>query len=201
MTGLPRSIRRDPVLGGEVFKILSVMVPALFLAACGAGGLRDSGNAPFAANPRGEGVDGLLVGHRLLEAGENELALRAYLRAAAEDGVNVDTLSAIGSANLALGRLGQAEQVLRRALEMDPEFVPALNNLGVVLMERGKLGEARRVFQQAYALDSGQSDSIRDNLKLAIARSEAQVYDTDTEKGEFQLVRREKGRFVLLTQL
>lgn len=159
-------------------------------------------NAPYGADPRGEAVDGLLVGHRLMEAHEPELALKAYLRAAAEDGVNVDTLSAIGSANLALGRLGQAEQILRRALEVDPNFVPALNNLGVVLMERGKTGEARVVFQQAYALDSGQSDSIRDNLKLAIARTEAPVYDeTQEEKGEFKLVRRDKGQFVLLTQL
>jgi Flp pilus assembly protein TadD len=136
-----------------------------------------------------------------MEAGEYELALKAYYRAAAEDGVNVDTLSAIGSADLKLGRLGQAEQVLRRALEADPSFVPALNNLGVVLMERGKPGEARAVFQKAYALDSGETDSIRENLKLAIARTEAQVYDAPEDEGEFQLVRREKGRYVLLTQL
>lgn len=169
------------------------------LTACGnAGGF---GASP-GINPRGEAVDGLLVGHRLMEANEPELALKAYLRAAAEEGITVDTLSAIGSANLALGRMGQAEQALRRALEIDPRFVPALNNLGVVLMERGKTGEARVVFQQAYALDSGQSDSIRDNLKLAIARTDTNVYDGgNEEKGEFQLVRREKGRYVLLTQL
>jgi hypothetical protein len=35
-----------------------------------------------------------------MAAGEYELALKAYLRAAAEHGLNVDTLSAIGSANL-----------------------------------------------------------------------------------------------------
>lgn len=173
------------------------------LAACGnAGGLGGSRNSPFGVNPRGDAVDGLLVGHRLLAANEPELALKAYLRAASEDGISVDTLSAIGSANLALGRLGQAEQILRRALELDPQFVPALNNLGVVLMERGKLGEARVVFQQAYAVDSGATDSIRDNLKLAIARTEGAVYDDGAEEqGGFQLVRREKGRYVLLTQL
>ena len=181
----------------------SLLLIATLLAACGnTGGFGSSRNTPFGVNPKGEAVDGLLVGHRLLEAGEAELALKAYYRAAAEDGVSVDTLSAIGSANLALGRLGQAEQVLRRALEVDEGFVPALNNLGVVLMERGKIGEARLVFQQAYALDSGQSDSIRDNLKLAIARSETKVYDDNSEeKGEFQLVRRDKGQYVLLTQL
>jgi len=176
---------------------------AILLAACGnTGGPGVSRNAPYGVDPRAEAVDGLVVGHRLMEANEPELALKAYYRAAAEQGVSVDTLSAVGSANLALGRLGQAEQILRRALEMDPTFVPALNNLGVVLMERGKLGEARVVFQQAYALDSGQTDSIRENLKLAIARTETQVYDDASEEtGDFQLVRREKGRYVLLTQL
>ncbi|MBA3910188.1 MAG: tetratricopeptide repeat protein [Rhodobacter sp.] len=136
-----------------------------------------------------------------MEAGEYELALKAYYRAAATDGVSVDTLSAIGSANLALGRLGQAEKILRRATEEDPTFVPALNNLGVALMESGKIGEARVIFQQAFAQDSGQTDSIRENLKLAIAATEASVYDPTQEKGEFRLVRREKGKYVLLTQL
>lgn len=150
---------------------------------------------------RGEAVDGLLVGHRLMAAGEHDLALKAYLRAAAEDGITVDTLSALGSANLALGRLGQAEQLLRRAIEMEPTFVPALNNLGVVLMERGKVGEARVVFQQAYAADSGQSDSIRENLRLAIAQSEAAVYDETVEVGTFSLMRRDRGQYVLLTEL
>jgi tetratricopeptide (TPR) repeat protein len=175
------------------------------LAACGnMGGLGNSvdRNTPFGADARGDAVDGLLVGHRLMAAGEHELALKAYLRAAGEDGISVDTLSALGSANLALGRLGQAEQLLRRAIDEDPSFVPALNNLGVVLMERDKPGEARVVFQQAFAQDSGQSDSIRENLRLAIARTEGPVYDGDEDEvGTFSLMRREKGQYVLLTQL
>ena len=182
-----------------------MLVLACLLAACGnAGGLGASAasrNAPFGVDARGESVDGLLVGHRLMESAEYELALKAYLRSASERGIDVDVLSAIGSANLALGRLGQAEQMLRRALELDNSFVPALNNLGVVLMDRGKLGEARAVFQQAVAADSGQSDSIRENLRLAIAKTEQQVYDNGEETGEFSLMRREKGRYVLLTQL
>jgi Flp pilus assembly protein TadD len=170
------------------------------LGACGpSAGV--SRNAPYGVDARGDAVDGLLVGHRLMEAGEYELALKAYYRAAATNGVNVDTLSAIGSANLALGRIGQAEKILRRATEEDPTFVPAINNLGVALMESGQLGEARAVFQQAFAQDSGQTDSIRENLKLAIASTEAAVYDPTEVKGEFRLVRREKGKYVLLTQL
>jgi Flp pilus assembly protein TadD len=136
-----------------------------------------------------------------MAAGEYELALKAYYRAASQDGVNADVLSAIGSADLKLGRLGQAEQTLRRALEMDPTFVPALNNLGVVLMEQGKTGEAKRVFEQAYALDSGGSDSIRENLRLAIARTEQPVYTDDSEANGFSLVRQGQGEYLLLSDL
>ena len=171
----------------------------LLLAACGnMGGLGAPDGVVPGTDARGQAVDGLTVGHRLLAAGEHELALKAYYRAASEQGVNADVLSAIGSANLKLGRLGQAEQMLRRALETDPDFVPALNNLGVVLMERGETGEARRVFQRAFALDSGNSDSIRENLRLAIARTENRVIDTDTE-ANFSLVRRGQGEYLLLT--
>ena len=176
----------------------------LVLSACNlAGGFGVSGNAPPAADGSRRSVDGLEVGHRLMAAGEYELALKAYYRAGSEIGINSDVLSAIGSADLKLGRLNQAEQVLRRAIEEDPSFVPALNNLGVVLMEQRRYGEARALFQQAYALDSGSSDEIRDNLKLAIARSEKPVYDeivVAEEEPTFNLVRRGQGDFVLLSQ-
>jgi tetratricopeptide (TPR) repeat protein len=185
---------------------LTALAALLSVVACSPGGLGFSptANRPPAANANAQGVDGLLVGHRLMEAGEYDLALKAYLRAASEQGINVDVLSALGSANLKLDRLGQAEQLLRRAVELDPSFVPAQNNLGVVLMERGKVGEARVVFQQAFALDSGQTDSIRENLKLAIARTETTVY-SDPEDGpeepKYNLMRRGTGEYVLLTQL
>lgn len=158
---------------------------------------------PPAVNGRAASVDGLEVGHRLMEAGEYELALKAYDRAAAEGGMSVDVLSAVGSADLKLGRLHQAGQVLRRALTEEPTFVPALNNLGVVLMERGTYGEARAIFQRAFELDSGNSDAIRETLKLANDRSEKAIYDApqNQEAPRFNLVRRGEGDFVLLSQL
>ena len=180
-------------------RVGTLAVLLIALAACDtAGGLRPV-EGPYAPGiARGEAVDGLTVGHRLMAAGEYELALQAYYRAAGERGVNVDTLSAIGSANLHLGRLGQAEQILRRALERDGSFVPAWNNLGVVLMERGKTGEAVEAFRRAFALDSGESAEIRDNLKLAMARLEKPDYAEPNDK--FALVRRGTGEYLLLTR-
>lgn len=181
----------------------ALVAGTLCLAACQSTGGRTAsdGLSPPGVDRRAAGEDGLIVGHRLMDSGEYELALRAYMRAAGEVGINADVLSAIGSANLHLGRLGQAEKILRQAVKEDPTFVPALNNLGVVLMEQGKPGEARRIFQQAFALDSGQTDSIRENLRLAIAESETSVYDAPQETPNFTLVRRGQGRFVLLSQL
>lgn len=167
------------------------LMAAALLAACGDDGLNRSAGGVFAPGVAGQMQDdGLIVGHRLMAAGEYELALDAYMIAAGQQGLNVDTLSALGSANLHLGRLGQAERLLRRAVEVDPDFVPAQNNLGVVLMEAGKIGEAAEVFRRAYATDNGNSDTIRDNLRLALSRLENPGYDTGQENAQFQLMRR-----------
>ncbi|SFJ72163.1 tetratricopeptide repeat protein [Celeribacter neptunius] len=180
--------------------------PALLLsllAACQSGGLKplaeDGAYAPPGIDTHERSVDGLIVGHRLMAAGEFELALKAYYRAAAQQGMTVDTLSAIGSAKLRLGRLGQAERDLRQAIELDDTFVPAWNNLGVVLMETGQYGEAERVFRTAFALDSGQSAEIRDNLRLALAKLENPAY-IDENKSDFTLVRRGTGEYLLLSR-
>jgi hypothetical protein len=43
-------------------------------------------------------------------------------------------------------------------------------------MEQREYGEASEVFRRAYAADSGNSDTIRDNLRLALARMEDPFY-------------------------
>lgn len=173
---------------------------ALALSGCAQGLGNRGGNGPYApdALPLGEdSVDGLIVGHRLMEAGEYELALKAYTRSVADHGITVDVLSAIGSANLKLGRLGQAEKYLRDAVAKDPDFAPAWNNLGVVLMETGKVAEAARVFRVAYGLDGGKSAAIRENLTLALAKVENISYDAP-EDATFALMRRGQGDYLLL---
>lgn len=172
------------------------------LAACSSGGLNRSSDGVFAPGVAGESnVDGLIVGHRLMAAGEFELALSAYNRAAVQQGLNVDTMSAIGSANLNLGRLGQAERWLRRAVAEDPTFAPAWNNLGVILMEKGDIAEASEVFRRAFAADNGNSDEIRDNLRLALAKFENPDNNAVEEYQNFNLIRRGAGDFVLMSDL
>lgn len=145
-----------------------------------------------------ESVDGLVVGHRLMAAGQYELARSSYLRAAVDQGLTADILSALGSADLGLGRLGQAERNLRSAIDIDEGFVPAWNNLGVVLMEQGKYAEAHRTFEVAFKLDSGKTESVAENLKLALAKLENPSYVVDNNNTNFSLIRRGTGEFLLL---
>lgn len=142
-------------------------------------------------------VDGLVVGRRLMAAGEYELALAAFYRAGSEHGLNAEILTAISAANIRLGRLNQAERVLRQALKIDPTYVPAMNNLGVTLMAEGKYPEARLVLRDAYGLDSGKSDEIRENLRLAIAKSEKSAYHAPQQGNNYSLERQGQGQYLL----
>lgn len=151
---------------------------------------------PPGIDHRKDAVSGVEVGQRLMDAGEFELALDAYTRAALDEGMTTEILTGIGTANLGLGRLGQAETMLRRAVEEAPDWAEAWNNLGVLLMEKGEVNEATQIFQRAYALDNGESDSIRNNLRIALAKSENPDNNAGQQE-EFKLVQRGQGEFLI----
>ncbi|MCR9113477.1 MAG: tetratricopeptide repeat protein, partial [Rhodobacteraceae bacterium] len=111
-------------------------------------------------------------------------------------GMTAEVLAGLGSANLGLGRLGTAEKLLREAIEKEEKAPEVWNNLGVVLMEKGDLAEAEQVFKRAYALDNGESDSIRDNLRLVLANSEVSDY-AEVQEQDYKLVRRGSSDFVI----
>jgi tetratricopeptide (TPR) repeat protein len=149
------------------------------------------GFAPGAAPGKDPDVDPLIVADRLLAAGEAELALDNYKRAAVRDGLSADLLVSMSAANVRLGRLNQAEMILREVLTEEPEHIGALNNLGVVLLEQGNYGESERTFRQAFALDSGNTPEIRENLRVALAKLENPSYTP--EQSAFTLVNRGSG--------
>ena len=172
------------------------------LAACSTGGFSARGDSPFApgVDQRTKAEDGVEVGHRLIAAGQYELAIKSFNRAALAEGMNAEILAGLGTANLGLGRLGQAETILRRAVKQDSSAPEIWNNLGVVLMERGKTVEAEQIFRKAYALDNGESDAIRDNLRLALAKSENSAIG-EAEQQDYKLVRRGTGDYLIRTSL
>ncbi|MXU65331.1 tetratricopeptide repeat protein [Oceanomicrobium pacificus] len=154
-------------------------------------------NAPTGV-ARGQSVDPLIVGHRLMEAQEYELALQAYTRAIPEHGLNSEVLSSIGTANLKLGRASQASHYLRKALDQDDTFVPAWNNLGIALSALGEYYEAREAFRVAFALDNGATEDIRQNLIRAEDNIAALSRDEEIDS-DFMLVRQGNGRYLLVS--
>ena len=110
--------------------------------------------------------------------------------------MTADVLTGMGSSNLALARLGQAGDQLRRATDLDPANVPAWNNYGVLLLEQGNPGAARGVFEHALRLEGGSNPAIEANLALALARSENSAY-TGAEAGEYVLIRKGGGSYRL----
>lgn len=177
----------------------------LALTACAPFGGTGSGDALVAdrqidapgVDHTADAVDGVTVGHRLIAAGEYELAIKAFNRAALDRGkIDAEILSGLGSANLGLGRLGQAETLLRRAVDSEGAQPEDWNNLGVVLMEAGQTAEAEQILRRAFALDNGESVAIRDNLRLAIAKSDNSA-TLATETDSYKLVRRGDSDFLI----
>jgi len=170
-------------------------VVVAMVASCTNTGLSDDLDAP-GIDPNGQSVDELTVGNRLMAAGEYELALDSFARAALDQGMTTEILTSMGTANLGLRRLGQAETLLRRAVNDNPDWPVPWNNLGVLLIEIGEYPEAANVFRHAYALDNGESDAIRDNLRLALAKMENPV-NTTQEQQEYTLEQQGDGHFKL----
>jgi len=180
-----------------VRSILAIAL-VLSLAACDTGGLglsTDGRHAP-PVDPKGTAVDPLLVGDRLMAAEEYELAYQSYIRAAATQGMGSEVMIALGSASLQLGRLIEAESLLRRALDLDDSNAAAWNNLGVVLMSNGDFAQARQVFKRAFVVSGGSSTEIRENLRLAIANLENPTYD-EVNDNDYKLVQRGNGDFLI----
>jgi len=156
-----------------------------------------SGPPPPLGTPRAEAVDGMTVGDRLMSAGEYELALASYQRSAGEDGINAEVLSAMGTANLKLGRLNQAKTLLEKGIEFEQHSVSAWNNLGVVLINLKEYQQAREAFRVAFGLDNGDSDLIRNNLILANKLIAANVVEIP-QNAQFSLVRHGNGSYFLI---
>ncbi len=82
--------------------------------------------------------------------GQIEMALREYLAAAALEPANPDYQLAVGLTYVRKQRYPEAEQHLRRALEIAPDFHDARFNLSTLLIGVGRFEEARVEAERLY---------------------------------------------------
>lgn len=119
-----------------------------------------------------QGGDPATTFHKLaalcVKKGDFERAADYYRQALRHMSPNADVASDYGYCLALLGRYHEAEDVLRKTLQMDPGAVRARNNLGLVLAATGRRELAREAFRQAGA-DQASTD---ENLEFAAAWSE-----------------------------
>ena len=112
--------------------------------------------------------DALTRGLTAAALGDHEGAITLYSRGRLGRPDDARLLAAQGESVRALGRLNQAEPLLRRALAADPALPAAWNALGLLLLDTDRPAEAVRAFERAFALTRGSSAAIRANLSRAM---------------------------------
>ena len=100
----------------------------------------------------------------LLRAGSFERAHEQLEAIVAANPGFVEALRLLGGAKQALGDPAAAEALLRRALDLDPDWTPTLATLGELLLASGRGSEAEPLLQRALA---GAPPSPRAALLLA----------------------------------
>ncbi len=100
-----------------------------------------------------------LKGSLFLERGEAQRALEALQRAYAQ-APSPETGANLGAALVALGRLSEAETLLRGILAQNPRLAPAWYTLGLALRGLGRESEAQRAFRQASDLGLKEAQAL-----------------------------------------
>ncbi len=148
--------------------VLLFLFPAT-LAACvtGTGGL-DSSESPAADQTVApvpiSRQSHIAEGRALLAAREPDLAMKAFLRAIASDGLSVEAVTGAGIAARQQGLLKESRSFLEQAVRLAADSPSAHYNLGVVLFQLNEYHAARDAFRTAFALSSGESELAATNL-------------------------------------
>lgn len=90
------------------------------------------------------------IGTDHVRTGQIEMALREYLAAASLEPLNPDYQLAVGLAYVRKQRYPEAEQHLKRAIEIAPDFHDARFNLSSLLIAMNRFDEARAEAQHLF---------------------------------------------------
>jgi len=126
-------------------RLIVALVSAAFAAGCATGGTsaEKEANAKRARSHYDIGTDHI-------RNGQVEMGLREYLAAASLEPRNPEYQHAVGMAYARKQHYAEAEQHLRRALEIAPDYHDARLNLSTLLLGRDFFEEARVQAQRLY---------------------------------------------------
>ena len=134
-----------------------ILVSGLAIAACSGlsdlPDLIDTGAANGAATGQISGVNAvrMRVAGKAMENGDYGVAARFYQTVADAVPASAEPLLGLGEAELAQGRLAEAESAFRTAVRLSPETAETNDALGRVLVSKGAFLEAIQYFRRALA--------------------------------------------------
>lgn len=105
----------------------------------------------------------------LHQRGQFEHAEAAYLGVLQADHNNPDALHYLGVMRHQQGQSLLAIDLVRRALDISPEYVDAYNNLGNIFQQLGGPGEAAKAYEKALALRPDHPHALR-NLGIVLGK-------------------------------
>lgn len=148
-----------------------IVVSGLAIAACSGLSdlpeLVDTGSANGAAEGKIDGVNAvrMRVAGKAMESGDYGVAARFYQTVADAVPASAEPLLGLGEAELAQGRLAEAEGAFRAAVRLSPEAADTNDALGRVLVSKGAFLEAIQHFRRALA--KAPSASLHNKLGVA----------------------------------
>lgn len=116
------------------------------------------------------------------QAGHDDLAEQALLKASALEPVNAAYLSDLGFARLCAGQLSTAKEPLAMAAELDPSNPKVIGNLALWALLTGDPARADAIMQRGALPASSRSDVQRLAVQLASRRHTAAAPATTTDK-------------------
>lgn len=128
-------------------------------------GLALAGLMLAARQPEGRERYYEFLGHGLLERGRGAEAVAAFRTAMEREGDDPEMANDIAYGLAEEGiELGYAEELVRRALEADPEEANYLDTLGWILCRRGEVDEGMEWVRKASELSGGEVAEIEGHL-------------------------------------
>ena len=150
--------------------------------------------------PAGASSSGLSagdIGVRLIAANQNEMAVDAYARQIAAEGVSAEAFTGLGVAYHRLGRPKFAIKYFRGAIDLDPNLAVARNNLGVALYAQGEITAALSEFERAFALTGGLDPAVRTNIGIAEIAIASRAEDVEVDDADFDVIQYGQGVYRL----
>jgi tetratricopeptide (TPR) repeat protein len=147
VTALERAVKLDPGVESAQFALGKA------LAMLGRGAEADAAfERSFALSPERGAMAVAAEHHREGRLKEAEIAYREVLRRNAR---NVDAIRLLGVLAFGQSHADDAERLLRRAIELAPDFAGAWLDLGRVLKEQDRYVEALECFARVLAIEPG----------------------------------------------